>query len=134
MTMAEAEKKPVSGIFEIVRQGDTLIVVPLTDLREFEYQLIEYGARDVLDLLTVGPAKNVIMDFYRTEYYGSTALSFFLKLWTRVTKRNGRMAFCNLSEHERNTLRVTRLDHLWSICATREDALRSIASPDKVGS
>ncbi len=33
------------------------------------------------------------------------------------------MAFCNVSSHEQEVLRLTRLDTLWPICSTREQAL-----------
>jgi hypothetical protein len=36
------------------------------------------------------------------------------------------MAFCNLSEHEREVLTVTNLDRLWPVCGTRAEALASV--------
>jgi hypothetical protein len=33
------------------------------------------------------------------------------------------MAICNVSEHEREILDVTRLSKLWPLCASREEAL-----------
>jgi anti-anti-sigma factor len=66
------------------------------------------------------------MDFHKTDYYGSTALAFFLKLWKRVRNRNGRMAFCNISDHEREILTVTQLDRLWPIYLSREEATKAV--------
>jgi anti-anti-sigma factor len=115
-----------TGIFELHREGDTLILIPQTDLREFEYQHIEAGARDVLDLLASGAVKNVVMDFHKTDYYGSTALGFFIKLWKRVRGRKGQLAFCNVSAHEMEILRGTNLDRLWPICPSRQEALAAV--------
>ena len=67
-----------------------------------------------------------MLDFHKTDYYGSTALGFFLKLWTRARKRNGRMAFCNVSAHEKEILQATRLDHVWPICSSRREALEAV--------
>jgi anti-anti-sigma factor len=86
--------------FEIQQDGQTLSVTPLTDLRELDYQEIEAGAKDILHLLGNGTIQNVVLEFSRTDYYGSTALGFFIKLWKRVRERNGRMAFCSVSDHE----------------------------------
>ncbi len=61
-----------------------------------------------------------------TDYYGSTALGFFLKLWKRIRSVDGKMAFCNVSPYEQEVLRLTRLDTLWPICGTREDALQCL--------
>jgi anti-anti-sigma factor len=115
-----------TGAFEVEREGQTLIVTPLTDLRELDYLEIEAGARDVLHLLGNGTIKNVVMDFYRTDYYGSTALGFFVKLWKRVRDRNGRMAFCGVSDHEREILKVTNLYGLWPICSSRDEATKAV--------
>jgi anti-anti-sigma factor len=121
----EPARRP-GQVFEVEQEGATLVVTPLTDLREFEYQGIEAGGAGALSLLEGGAVKNVVLDFRRTDYYGSTALGFFVKLWRRVSGRGGRMAFCNLSAHEREVLRVTRLDSLWPICGSREEALKVV--------
>jgi anti-sigma B factor antagonist len=125
---AVANTPPASaaGIFEIQEQGDTVVVVPVVDLRELDFQRIEAGAREILDRLDGRGIRNVVLDFHRTDYYGSTALSFFLKLWKRVRGWNGRMAFCSVSDHEREILQLTMLDRLWPICPTRAEALAAV--------
>jgi anti-anti-sigma factor len=115
-----------TGIFEILQKNDTIIVVPTADLQELDYQRIEQGAGEILHLLNGAGVKNVVMDFHKTDYYGSTALGFFLKLWKRVKQQHGRMVFCNVSEHESEILRITNLDHLWPICRSRGEALNAI--------
>jgi anti-anti-sigma factor len=121
--------KPASSseLFELEHEGDTVIVIPTVDMREFEYQRIQSGAKQVFDLVESGSAKNIVMDFSKTDYYGSTALGFFLKLWTRVTSRGGRMAFCNISAHEKEILEITMLHRLWPICASRKEALERVS-------
>src|ERR1051325_7521614 len=113
LSLLSQEIAMASGAFEIERDGDTLIVTPLNNLRELEFPQIETGAKEILGLLASASVKNVIVDFYKTEYYGSTALGFFVKLWKRVRERKGRMVFCNVSDHEREILNVMRLDKLW---------------------
>ncbi len=120
------EKAMAAGIFEIEQQDDTIIVVPAADLRELEFQRIEAGAKEILDLLNGTGITHVVLDFHKTDYYGSTALGFFVKLWKRVRVRNGRMAFCNISDHEKEILQITELDHLWPICLSRSEALAAV--------
>jgi stage II sporulation protein AA (anti-sigma F factor antagonist) len=122
--MARSAKN--SDLFDFEQQGDTVIIVPVIDMREFEYQRILSEAKQVFELIESRRIKNVIMDFSKTDYYGSTALSFFLKLWKRVTSRGGSMAFCNISAHERKILEVTGLHKLWPICTSRKEALDQI--------
>jgi anti-sigma B factor antagonist len=116
-----------AGLYEIERAGATVVLTPLTDLRELDYREIESGAKEVLALLGgAPPVKNVVLDFHKTDFYGSTALGFFVKLWKRVRAGGGNMAFCHLSAHELEVLRVTKLDKVWPVCATRAEALAAV--------
>jgi anti-anti-sigma factor len=115
-----------NGAFEVEREGRTLVVTPRRDLRELDYPAIEAGAKDILHLLSNGTIRNVVLDFRRTDYYGSTALGFFVKLWKRVRERGGRMAFCGVSAHEREILRATNLEGLWPLCSSRQEAIQAV--------
>jgi anti-anti-sigma factor len=126
IAMNELVEETGAKVFEIERQADTIIVTPVLDLNEFEFQRIEVGAGPVLQLLEDAHVKNVVMDFHRVDYFGSTALGFFLKIWKRVRKKDGHMALCNVSDHEKEILKVTMLDSLWPICASREEAMRAV--------
>jgi anti-anti-sigma factor len=114
------------GFFKIEREEDTIVVVPTLDLRELEYQRIEEGAKTILELLDSTTIKNVVLDFHMTDYFGSTALGLFLKFWKRIIGKNGRMAFCNLSDHEKEILQVMKLDHFWPIYSSRSQALGAV--------
>jgi anti-anti-sigma factor len=117
-----------AGIFEIELEGETLIVTPVTDLSELNYPQIEAGMNELLQGLADMQGKHVVLDFHRTDYYGTTALSCFLKIWKRVVSSNGKMVFCNVSEHEQEILKITKLDHLWPIYPSRQAALQAIQS------
>jgi anti-anti-sigma factor len=115
----------IAAMFEIEREGATIIFTPAANLRELED--MESNAREVVDLLSDLSIKNLVMDFHKTDYFGSSALAFFMKLWKTVKGRSGCMAFCNLSEHEQEILHVTKLDTLWTICASRAEAMKAVA-------
>ena len=108
--------------------GDTMVITPSQDLNESAFEQIETDANHALKLLEETHAKNAVLDFRNTDYYGSTALGFFVKLWKRVREAGGSMALCNVSDHEREILNITKLDRLWPICKTREEAMRRVAN------
>jgi anti-anti-sigma factor len=114
------------GIFEFEQRGDTIVLTPAGNLGELEYQRIESGAGAILDLLNNSSIKHMVVDFHRTDYFGTTALGFFLKLWKGVRSGGGQMVFCNLSEHELEILQLMKLDTLWTIRATRDEALAAV--------
>ncbi|MBP89061.1 MAG: hypothetical protein CMJ64_20490 [Planctomycetaceae bacterium] len=113
-------------MFQIECQSGTLIVTPQSNLGECDFERIETEATAVLRMLDAGEVKNVVMDFCDTNYFGSTVLSYFVKIWKRVNEHGGHMAFCNLSPLERETLAITHLDHLWSVRDFREEAMAAV--------
>jgi anti-anti-sigma factor len=114
----------MSGIFEVEHSGDTLIVTPLKNLSELDYEQIQRGGRELLELLSIAPVKNLLIDFQKTDSFGSTALGFLVRLWKKIRDRNGSMALCNLSENEKEILKITKLDSLWPLCDSLEEARR----------
>jgi anti-anti-sigma factor len=121
-------------VFDIEWTGGVMVVIPLGDLRELDFLDIEAGASEVLDRFANGPARDVVVDFVRMDYCGSTALGYFVALRKAVGARGGRLAFCNVSEHEREIMRVARLDTLWSICTTREEAVAAVTARPRLAS
>src|SRR3974377_258507 len=115
--MAEA-----SNVFDVEVSGETLIVIPQKDLSELAFGSIEASGKLILERFVKEELKNVVVDLHKTDYYGSSALGFFLKRWKKVRQQGGHMALCNISEHEKEILRVMKLHHLWPICSSRQDA------------
>lgn len=112
--------------------GDTLILVPAADMREFEYLRMLEEAERLLASFRAGTQKNVVVDLERTSYFGSTALEIFVRFWKAVCEFGGRMAMCNAGVNEQQILHLTKLDTLWDVCETREEALRQVDRPADV--
>jgi len=113
-------------LIEVEREGDTLVLTPQGDLRELDY--LEFGEdpEEVLLLLAADPwIKNVVVDFDKTDYLGSTALEFFAQLGKEVRCRRGRLAFCNLSAHQGEILAVRGLAKTWPTFPSREEAIEA---------
>ncbi len=119
-----------SSLFEWEVEGDLLILTPLTDLHEPDFRQIEEERRNILRFLKRTATKKIVMDFGETDYFGSTALDLFLQAWKAIRRRDGRMAFCNVSDQEREVLMVTCLANLWPICSSREEAIAEVQKKD----
>ena len=124
--MSQTEPASASEVFEIEKETDTIIVIPVVDLRELDYERIEKGAKAILELLNGAEIKNVVLDFHRTDYFGSTAIGLFMKVWKRVSSKKGRMALCNISDHEKEILEIMQLDDFWQIRSSRIEALKAV--------
>ena len=116
-----------NAMLNVEQVGDTIVITPSRNLSELAFEQIEEDAEQAWKLLDGGQAKNAVWDFCHTDYYGSTALSYFVKFWKKIRIGGGKMAFCNLSEHEREILQITSLDTLWAIFETREEALKYVS-------
>lgn len=113
-------------ILETERVGNTLVVSPLTDLAELQYARIEAEASSVLHLFELTQIRNVVLDLQRADYFGSSAIGFYLQLWKEAQRRGGRMALCHVSPQERIILRACNLETMWPICESRESALAAV--------
>jgi anti-anti-sigma regulatory factor len=111
-----------TGVFEIEREGPTLILTPTASLGEVSPP----QAGSVLGLLDDSSVRNAVLDSRRTEYYSATVLGFFLELWRRLRGRGGQLALCNVSDPERQLLRLTAADSLWAVCRSREEAMQAV--------
>jgi anti-sigma B factor antagonist len=116
----------VTSTFQWEREGESLILTPQADLHELDYQEIEAEEQEILAFLDSTPVRNVVVDFRKTDFFGSSALGFFLKLWRKVRESGGHMAFCNVSDHEQELFRLTRLDRLWPVWPTCEEAMAAV--------
>jgi anti-anti-sigma factor len=69
----------------------------------------------------------VVVDFAHTDYPGSTALGMLTRLFVTVRHRGGRLALCNVSDHQREVLDMVGLAGLWPVYSSREEALAAVA-------
>lgn len=122
---------PKSSLFELELDGETLIVTPTHNLGEFGMSRFDDEAPALLRFWHESGAKNVIVDFHRTDYFGSTTLGLLLKVHKFVKKRRGTMVICGTSNHEREVFSATRLDDLWPICSSRTAAM-ALVQPSPV--
>jgi anti-anti-sigma factor len=75
--------------------------------------------------------KNVLVDFQRVPYFGSTMISILIRLNKMTRTRGGRMALCNLSATETEVLRVMKLHGQWPQYTSRQDSLDALTQPKK---
>jgi anti-anti-sigma factor len=71
----------------------------------------------------------VAVDCSQVPYLDSTALNFLVGLYTAAKDAGGRFALCGLNPRMREVLRITHLDEILPIYATRQIALAALAQP-----
>jgi anti-anti-sigma factor len=111
------------------QQGNVLVITPLFTQATFnepqsasEWQQLEHQ-------LDAPSTEQVIVDLGEIPYFGSTVLEWITQLWKRVKVKGGRLAVVRPSKIGREVLNVARLERLWGIFDTRDQAFTWLTTP-----
>lgn len=88
-----------------------------------------YTAPDVKATLTEvieGGATGVVMDLSATTFLDSTGLGVLIGGLKRLRSRDGALAIVNVDESIARTFEITGLDQIFTIRATRDEALAAL--------
>mgnify|MGYP003574887511 CR=1 FL=1 len=103
------------------REGVTLV--------EVEGQLIVGNRQElkqkVLEELEKGERKFVV-DFERTGYIDSSGLGVLVSLSKKIREKGGELRLANLNEDLRTLFELTKLDTLFQIADSRDQALTGL--------
>jgi anti-sigma B factor antagonist len=108
--MGLSDSKSTSGVM-IVRVEGQLVVGNRNDLKEHLQRLLEKGERRFL------------IDFAQTGYIDSSGLGALVALARKVREEGGDLRLSGLNEDLRSLFELTRLDTLFAISETPDQAL-----------
>ncbi|MBS0265885.1 MAG: STAS domain-containing protein [Planctomycetes bacterium] len=108
--------------------GNVLILSPAIDLGSLHEPEIIHETEDLLDIINHpdGEPIHMVVDLSHSEYFGTALLGAIVKLWKRVSQRGGRLAICNVSQNVLQVLHVTRLNAIWPIHNSRDEAIKAV--------
>jgi anti-sigma B factor antagonist len=95
----------------IVRVDGQLIVANRHELKQIVQDGLDQGAR------------RFVIDFTPTAYIDSSGLGALVSMSKRVRQAGGEMRLAGLNEDLRSLFELTKLDTLFSIFETRDEAL-----------
>ncbi len=107
--------------FTITKQGDVSIVA-------IEGQLIVSNRQDLKQKMLEeleGGARKLLVDFSQTGYIDSSGLGVLVSLSKKIREQGGALRLAGLNEDLRTLFELTKLDTLFQIAETREQALAS---------
>lgn len=108
--MGLSDSKSASGVM-IVRVEGQLVVGNRNDLKEHLQRLLEKGERRFL------------IDFAQTGYIDSSGLGALVALARKVREEGGDLRLSGLNEDLRSLFELTKLDTLFAISETPDQAL-----------
>jgi len=111
-------------VFDTEIQDHVLIVSPRLDADSPTED--EAEKRRLLGQIEHARVKHVVFDFEKIELLDSALLQVMARIWKRIRAGGGQMAVYNVSDLDVEILRVTKLDTIWPICDSRQEALDEV--------
>ncbi|MGH7476522.1 MAG: STAS domain-containing protein [Longimicrobiales bacterium] len=107
--------------FDVSKQGEVTVI-------DVEGQLIVGNRQElkkkVLEELE-GGARRFLIDFENTGYIDSSGLGVLVSLSKKIREQGGDLRLANLNEDLRTLFELTKLDTLFHIANSRQEALQS---------
>lgn len=110
-------------VFPVKILGDTLVVSPQGDIREFFYQDIHLESNKVVHLLQAHSFQHVIIDFAEVTLVGSVILD---AVATFCRTARGGAAMCAATPEMLSVLQTMNFPSIWPYYATQEEAYRAL--------
>lgn len=117
-----------SDAFTIERHGDLTLIAATPALETLDASLEKQVADLIMSSLRGQEGPVVLFDLTDVKFFGSMFLAVMLRCWKLTTARGGAMALAGVSPHARELLRITALDMIWPMYATRREAMEALMS------
>ncbi len=124
---------PAERFFHLERIDSVLIIAPQVNVSTLAVDGVQQELQAVLSDLEKSGVKHVLIDMEKVPFFGSEMLGALHMFWKRAQAAGGKMSLCNVSQLAREVIRIAKFDLIWTIHATRRDALREICAEDDAG-
>lgn len=105
--------------FEISRHNDVTVVDVTGQLIVGNRQELKSAVLEQLD----GGARKFLVNFEETAYIDSSGLGVVVSLSKKIREKGGELRLASLNEDLRTLFELTKLDTLFHIADTRDEAL-----------
>lgn len=113
---------------------------PLAVIQEKDIRIVEFMNSKILDeanIAEIGATLNalidevdqprLLLDFASVDHLSSAALGMLINANNRIKQRNGQLRLANIKSQIFEVFRITKLDRLFRIYTTRDEAMASFA-------
>lgn len=110
---------------QVGRLGSTTIV-ELTDRKILDEINISQIGDQLAKIVSENKTPRLVLDFANVAHMSSSALGMLITLHKRVRERSGSLRLCNIQPSIYEVFVITRLNEIFQICASRDDAINSM--------
>ena len=116
---------PEQELIRVVRRDDIVQVDLLMPMLIGDHA-IERLAEDVARIIDAETIPRIVMNFEHVKYISSMMLGTLIALYNRVKARDGQFRLAALRERHQRLLELVRLDGVFEVHPTAEEAAASI--------
>ncbi|MDX2200232.1 MAG: STAS domain-containing protein [Phycisphaerae bacterium] len=109
-----------------VRRSDNVTIVSFVDRKILEELAIQEIGEEINRLVESEPGVRLLLDFSGVDHLSSAALGMLITVNNRVKEQNGLLRLANINKQIFEVFKITRLNKLFSIHATADDALADL--------
>jgi anti-sigma B factor antagonist len=113
---------------KISTEGDVSIV-ELTDRKILDEINIGQIGDELGTLISQSPKPKLVLDFTAVCHMSSSALGMLITVHKRIREKGGQLRMCNIGPAIHEVFVIMRLNDVFQICPTRDDALASLNQP-----
>ena len=107
------------------RQQDGVTVVQLQDRKILEEMVINNIGESLAHLMENQTRPQLLLDFTNVEHLSSAALGMLITLHKQLADKRGQLVLANIHPQIFEVFKITRLNKLFNIQNTTEDALKA---------
>src|ERR1700679_421532 len=112
--------------FTTERAGDTLIAFPSSNVRSLAGPEFTVDRSALVEQIRDPQVRAVVVDFGNVEYFGSLLLDTLCMAWKHARECGAGMALCNVSPVGQEILRKAKLNVLWPVFPSRDQAVEAL--------
>ena len=121
-----------SRLLRFCCQQNTVLLTLAAEFDDDAQATVEEETETVLRAVREPSAVIFLLDLEGQQRCRTRGLQMLLGvLWKHVRNGTGKLLICSPAPHDLSTLRRMRLDRLWPVYATREEALSALAKADQ---
>jgi len=110
-----------------VRREKNFRVVEFEDRKILEEMLITQIGEELTQLAASEPAPKLLLDFKNVQHLSSAALGMLITLNKQLAERKGHLVLANINPQIYEVFKITRLNKLFNIQSTTEDAFAAFS-------
>src|SRR5262245_10464530 len=114
------------------RYGPTVVVHLGTSYNSLNESSVEGVERFLLSAADLPDARYLVVDLSGTQYFGSRFIEALFRAHNRMKRRGGRFALSGLQPYPEEVIRISKLDTIWPLFKTPEEAVRVLGGGETI--